>query len=164
MRQSRFKREGDNHPPLLLYEHCNGFFWGMGEDQWDGNCTVTLVLRIVPQFRRGKCCFFFCFFVFGSVSLVCFFLAVFLFLGSLSGKSFRERTFVFGGLCCFFVFLVSFCLGFDFMFWRFAPETVRKNSRQVFCFGFVLSFLGFSGRGRFCLFFFVFVFQERKLR
>ena len=39
-----------------------------------------------------------------------------------------------------------FCLGFCFMFWRFAPETVWKNSLDVrsCVFGFVLSSLGFS--------------------
>ena len=42
-------------------------------------------------------------------------------------------------------FSVVFCLGFCFMIWRLAPETVWKNSLDVrFCFwGFVLSSLGF---------------------
>ena len=43
-------------------------------------------------------------------------------------------------------FLVGFCYCFCFIFWRFAPETVWKNSfdvRSGFS-GFVLSSLGFS--------------------
>ena len=60
---------------------------------------------------------------------------------------------MFSVVCVGFVFFGEFCLGFYFTFWCFPPETVRKFffSCQVFCFGFVLSFLGFSGRRRFCL-------------
>ena len=44
------------------------------------------------------------------------------------------------------VFLVAFCLGFRFTFWRFAPESVWENSLDVrsAVFGFVLSSSGFS--------------------
>ena len=58
---------------------------------------------------------------------------------------------------CYFVF---FC----FLFWRFVPETVWKIFLDVrsYVFGFVLSSLGFFRRRRFC--FFVFLFQETKLR
>ena len=31
----------------------------------------------------------------------------------------------------FLCFLVGFCLGFCFTFWRFVPESVRKNSLDV---------------------------------
>ena len=120
----------------------------MGEDQYNGNCTVTLVLRIVPPFRRGKCCPFFCVW-FG---VVCLFFCSFSLLRVAVWKNFRERTFVFGGLCwfCFFgEFLPRFL--FYVLALRSRNCLEKFSSCQVFCFGFVLSFLGFSGRRRFCL-------------
>ena len=66
--------------------------------------------------------------MFGSASFGCF--AAFLFSSSLFGINFRERTFVFGGRCWFCVF-DSACLRFCFIFWRFAPKTIRKNSLNI---------------------------------
>ena len=58
------------------------------------------------------------------------FFAVLLFLGSLFEKIFRERTFVFGWWCWSCVFWWVFAYVFAF-FWRFAPESVWKNSLDV---------------------------------
>ena len=69
--------------------------------------------------------------------------AVFILLGLLFRVNLRVRTFVFCGRWWFCVFRWCF---FRFMVWGLAPETVRKFSscQVVSCFGFVLSFLGFS--------------------
>ena len=85
---------------------------------------------------------FFVFFVVGTVS--------FAFLHS-SFLRVAVRNKFSGANFCFWVsvlvlcFSVVFCLGFSFMIWRFAPETVWKNSLDVrSCFfGFALSSLGF---------------------
>ena len=73
--------------------------------------------------------FILCFLCLGRC--LCRFFAVLLFLGSLCEKMFRERTFVFGCRWLVLGVLVVFCLGFCFIFWRLAPENVRKNSLHV---------------------------------
>ena len=52
---------------------------------------------VFPPSRRGKCCPFlsFCFFFRVWLGVFCRFFSVLLFLGSLFGRNFRERTFVF---------------------------------------------------------------------
>ena len=54
------------------------------------------------------------------------FFAVFFPLGSLFGINFRGQAFVFCGRWWSYVFSMVFCLGFRFMVWRLAPETVQK--------------------------------------
>ena len=83
-----------------------------------------------PPFRRGKCCPFFHFAFFCLVRRLLPFFAVFLFLGSLFEKFFGSELLFLGvgvGLAFFGVFLPMFLL----YFWRFAPESVWKNSFDV---------------------------------
>ena len=74
---------------------------GMGDELTEhSNRTVTLCLVVAPPFRMGKCCpFFFLCLVRCPLPF-----SVFLFLGSLSGINFRERTIVWGGRCWSYVF------------------------------------------------------------
>ena len=46
-------------------------------------------------------------------------------------KKFSGANFCFRVSVLFLCFLVGFCLGFCFTFWRFVPESVRKNSLDV---------------------------------
>ena len=89
-------------------------------------------------------CVFFCVFCVW-LGVFCPFFAVFLFLGSLFEKIFGSEVL----FLCVGVGLVFFggvLHRFGFVFWRFAPETVWKNSLDVrsAVSGFVLSSLGFS--------------------
>ena len=113
-----------------------------------------------PLFEGGNAVRFshFVFFVSGLVSFV-----VFLPFFSSKGRFLEKFS---GANFCFWVvvlvlcFLVGFCLCFCFIFWRFAPESVWKNSIMsglVFS-GFVLSSLGFLPTS----FLFVVVFFERQ--
>ena len=85
-----------------------------------------------PPPRRGKCCPFlsFCFF---SCLAWCLssFLSVLLFLGSLFGKFFRERTFVFGYRCGSCLFWWCFAYAFALLFGFSCPKMSRENSLLV---------------------------------
>ena len=96
----------------------------------DGNCTVTLVL-LAPLSKGEMLSVFFilCFFVSGPVSFAVF--VVLLFLGSLFVKIFGSELLFLGGCVGLVFFLVGFCYCLGFIFWRFAPETVWKNSIDV---------------------------------
>ena len=82
------------------------------------------------------------FFVVGTVSFAFFHSS---FLRVVVRNKFSGANFCFWVSVLVLCFSVVFCLGFSFMIWRFAPETVWKNSFDVrSCFfGFVLSSLGF---------------------
>ena len=88
-----------------------------------------LPLFLVPP--RGKCCPFFSFCVFRVWSGVfCHFLSFLLSKGRFWEK-FSGANFCFWGVVLVWCFLVGFCYCFCFIFWRFAPETVWKNSIDV---------------------------------
>ena len=101
-----------------------------------------------PPSRRGKCCPFFSFCVFCVRSGVfCRFFCHSSPLRVAFWKKCRERTFVFGCWCCVgHGFFGGFLPMFLLYFWRFAPETVWKNSLDVrsVVFWVVPSSLGFS--------------------
>ena len=127
-------------------------------------CHTNSCSFFVPP--RGKCCPFFSFCVFsvsGPVSFVgflSFLLSKGRFLEKFSGANF-----------CFWVvvlvlgFLGGFCYCFCFIFWRFAPETVRKKFSccQVWCFsrGRSLFLWFFWPSSSFSVFVFVFSFFKR---
>ena len=93
------------------------------------------------------------------------FFAVLLFLGSLFENIFGSELLSLG-VVVGLVFSVLFCLGFCFIFWQFAPETVWKTSLDVrsASLGLVLSSLGFFDRRRFFDFLFVRSFSRDKVQ
>ena len=100
----------------------------------------TIMQMISPLVERGNAVFYW-----GSASFA--FFCSFSLLGVVVWSKFSGVNFCFWGSV---LVLVAFCLGFCFMLWRFAPETVLQkfSSRQVFFFGFVLvdvifAFVGF---------------------
>ena len=97
---------------------------------------------LFPQRGNAVCFFILCFLCLDRCLLP--FFGRFSLLRVAVWKNFRVRTFVFWGQC-WFVFFGAVLLMFCFMFCRFTPESVWKNSLGVrSCFlGFVLSSLGF---------------------
>ena len=106
---------------------------------WGTHRPATVLSHIVgslcllfPPSRRGKCCSFFSFCVFGVWSSVfCRFFCRSSRLRVVFLKKFSGANFCFRVLVLVLCFLVGFCLCFCFIFWRFAPETVWKNSIDV---------------------------------
>ena len=121
--------------PFLLnaVKHSPGRGWGTSNGQ--GNRTVThcvgLVMCAFPLFEGGNAVrfFHFVFFLSGPVSFV-----VFLSFFSSKGRfleKFSGANFCFWMVVLVLCFLVGFCLCFCVHLWRFAPETVWKNSLVV---------------------------------
>ena len=136
-------------PHPLPAEHCKGQSKkGVGDGFRPATVLSQIVGCVVLVFfpsRRGKCCpsFSLCVFrVWFGVS--CRFFCRFLFLGSLFEKIFGSEL-LFLGLGVGFVFFGGFLPMFLLHFWRFAPESVQKNSLDVRSgvFGVVLFSFGF---------------------
>ena len=90
------------------------------------------VWSVFPLLEGGNAVRFFHFVFFcGWFGVFCRFFTVLLFLGSLSEKIYRERTFVFGCRCWSCVFWCCFAYVFALLFGFSLPKMARKNSLDV---------------------------------
>ena len=154
-----FCRPGLTPPTPFLsnaVKYSPGRGWGWPREGDLGPATVLShsIWSHFPLLEGGNAVRFFSFCVFCVwFGVFCRFLPFFPSQGRCL-KKFSGANFGFWVLLLVLCFSVLFCLGFCFIFWRFAPESVRKNSLDVrsavFC---VRSlFLWFFRRRRFCLF------------
>ena len=119
--------------------------------------SLVLVRSYFPLLEGGNAVRF-CHFVFSGLArcLLSFF-SVLLFLGSLFGKIFRERTFVFGYRCGSCLFWCCFAYVFALWFGFSSPNRFRENSllvRSVFLNKFLgANFCCYNDRQPYCHFF-----------